>query len=283
MGKPGIVFEIKQMAVFDGPGIRTTVFLKGCPLRCMWCHNPEGLSFLPQMMRAENGCLNCGRCREVCRHPEGCVSCGACVRACPKHLIHLSGTVMTAEELTERLLRDRDFLRNAGGGITFSGGEPLGQPEFLLECLERLSGIHTCTETSGYGKAQVFREAVSRLDYVIMDLKVIDGEKHQYFTGADNRIILENLEFLKRSGKPFRIRIPLIPGVNDDEENYRRTAGVLKGAKNLDFVELLPYHRTAGAKYPMVGKEYRPEFDEEKEPCMRPEIFEQAGILCRKI
>lgn len=283
MSIKGTVFDIKQLAVFDGPGIRTTVFLKGCPLKCMWCHNPEGLSFKPQKMKSSAGCLQCGRCDEVCRHPKTCTLCGECARICPKHLIKICGTVVTSDWLAQHLLRDEGYLERVQGGITFSGGEPLAQPEFLLDCLQRLAKFHTCIETSGYARPEVFQQAVKLLDYVIMDVKLVDASRHRYYTGVDNRQILENLEYLKRSHKPFRIRIPVIPGVNDDEENMSAIAHLLQGAGMLDFVELLPYHTTAGAKYSMVGTIYQPEFDEEREPDCRVDLFEQAGVQCRII
>ena len=283
MSEIGTIFDIRQLSVFDGPGIRTTVFLKGCPLRCMWCHNPEGLSYKPQLMRSGNGCLHCGKCRDACSHPDTCVLCGSCVRACPKNLIRICGEEVTAEWLTGHLLKDQDYLEQVGGGITFSGGEPLGQPRFLLECLERLGDVHTCIETSGYAQPELFEKAAGLLDYVIMDLKLMDGEKHRHYTGFDNEPVLRNLEYLKQSGQAFRIRIPVIPGVNDDRENYERTAAALAGARNLDVVELLPYHVTAGAKYSMVGMEYSPEFDEGQEPELDMSVFERAGIPCRRI
>ncbi|MDO4320949.1 MAG: glycyl-radical enzyme activating protein [Lachnospiraceae bacterium] len=283
MNRQGTIFDIKQLAVFDGPGIRTTVFLKGCPLRCMWCHNPEGLTSRVQLMRSENGCLHCGRCRAVCRHPEECITCGTCINACPKNLIHISGHVMTSGELTERLRRDKKYLENVGGGITFSGGEPMFQPEFLLECLDGLQDMHTCIETSGYAVPELYKRIIDRLDYVIMDLKMVDEKKHRYYTGVSNQVILENLKYLKNSGKPFRIRIPVIPGVNDSPENFRETARLLTDAKMLDFVELLPYHTTAGAKYKMVGMEYRPEFDEGQQPRMDTAVFAEYDVPCRKM
>lgn len=283
MSAIGTIFDIKQMSVFDGPGIRTTVFLKGCPLRCMWCHNPEGLSYKPQLMRSGNGCLHCGKCEAACPHPEGCVLCGSCVRACPKNLIRICGREVTAAWLSDHLLRDKEYLEHVGGGVTFSGGEPLGQPEFLMECLKRLDPVHTCIETSGYCRPDVYKNVIDLLDYVIMDLKMMDEEKHRHYAGFSNQMILQNLEYLKKSKKTFRIRIPVIPGVNDDRENFERTASALKGAKGLEVLELLPYHVTAGAKYSMVGMEYRPEFDEGQEPVLDVSIFEKAGIPCRKI
>ncbi|MDO4338187.1 MAG: glycyl-radical enzyme activating protein [Eubacteriales bacterium] len=279
----GTVFDIKQMAVFDGPGIRTTVFLKGCPLRCNWCHNPEGLSFEPELMVSDHGCRHCGRCREVCKNHEHCTACGACIRACPMGLRRICGTRMESKALAEKLLKDEEFLKKNGGGVTFSGGEPLGQPVFLLECLKELSSIHRAIETSGYCSAEWFTKILQELDYIMMDIKVVDEEKHLYYTGVSNRRILENLKILKMSGKPFRIRIPVIPGVNDTEKNYKATAELLKGAKHLEKVELLPYHQTAGAKYKMVGKEYIPKFHEQQSPKMGTEIFLNAGIRCECI
>ncbi len=283
MEKTGVIFDIKQFAVFDGPGIRTTVFLKGCPLRCMWCHNPEGLSFEPQLMVSQNGCTDCGSCRLVCKHPDGCILCGDCVRACPARLRKICGERMTMGELTGKLLRDREYLEMQGGGVTFSGGEPTGQPEFLLDCLKELRTMHRAVETCGYCRTDIFKSIMDELDYIIMDIKIADDEKHKIYTGVSNRMILENLEQVKKSGKPFRIRIPVIPGVNDTEENYRLTAELLKGAENLEMVELLPYHKTAGAKYGMVGRAYAPDFDVDREPVLETSAFENAGICCRKM
>lgn len=277
----GTIFDIKQFAVFDGPGIRTTVFLKGCPLRCQWCHNPEGLTITPQLMVSSNGCKKCGKCKEICEHPDHCISCGKCIRVCPVHLRRITGTVVEADELVAHIKKDEDYLKKMGGGVTFSGGEPTAQAEFLLACLKKLTGMHRAIETSGYCRPEYFGEILQELDYIIMDIKLVDEEKHRHYTGVSNRIILENLEQVKSCKKPYKIRIPVIPGVNDSEENFRQTARLLKnGGEQFQGVELLPYHQTAGAKYEMVNAVYQPEFDTEKKPNMDTAPFEVEGIPC---
>lgn len=276
----GLVFDIKQFAVFDGPGIRTTVFLKGCPMRCQWCHNPEGMSFNPELMVSYHSCIHCGRCKAVCSHPEKCIACGVCIDVCPLHIRKIVGTYYTASELAAILLRDKDFLKKNQGGITLSGGEPLAQPEFVYELLRELTELHTAIETSGYCDREVFERIISRVDYVIMDIKLVDRELHRKYTGVDNQKILQNLEYLKSCDKEFVIRVPLIPNVTDTEENLTRIALLLKGAKNLVRVELLPYHKTAGAKYSMLGKIYAPAFDVNGIPKCNIDIFRSLDIPC---
>ena len=277
----GVVFDIKQMAIYDGPGLRTTVFLKGCPLRCMWCHNPEGLSVKPQLMVATSNCTHCGKCMEACeRKGQDCISCGACIRHCPQGLRKICGVEWEAEALARKLLRDENYLKMNGGGITFSGGEPTLQSEFLLEMLERTASMHRAIETCGHCNAEIFEAVLQKIDYVMMDLKLMDPEKHKQYTGVSNEKILHNLGLLKDSSVPFRIRIPVIPGVNDDDQNFEMTARVLQGAKNLELVELLPYHVTAGAKYEMVQKQYQPTFDEEQKPKLNVELFKEFGLPC---
>ena len=276
----GIIFDIKEFSIFDGPGIRQTVFLKGCPLRCNWCHNPEGLSREPQIMVSLNACLHCGRCKAVCRHPDACIACGRCVEVCPQNVRRIAGTRMTSGELAETLRKDASYYAACGGGVTFSGGEPLLQRGFLAETLDQLAGIHRAVETSGYTEPEVFEKILDRVDFVMMDLKLMDEEQHKKYTGVSNRKILHNARTLMRSGKPCRLRVPLIPGVSDTEENLRATAEFIRSVEPKTPVELLPYHKTAGAKYAMVGAEYRPIFDTEKKVRTYPELFENYGLEC---
>lgn len=279
----GIVFDIKQLAVFDGPGARTTVFLKGCPMHCMWCHNPEGLSVAQQLMVSKNSCTHCGKCEKVCPSPDHCILCGACVKVCPNNLRKICGTPYTPEELAKILLKDKEYLSMMGGGVTFSGGEPTLQADFVLATAALLEGMHCAIETCAFCAPEVFLKIINAMDYIMMDLKLIDPDKHKQFTGVDNAPILRNLEQLKVSGKPFRIRIPVIPGVNDSEENFTATARLLQGCETLEKVELLPYHKTAGAKYSMVDLEYAPTFDINAKPNLNTELFESFGITCTRL
>ena len=274
----GTVFDIKEFAIYDGPGIRTTVFMKGCPLHCEWCHNPEGLSVKPQLMVSAASCKHCGACREVCPNNGECTACGKCVAYCPLGLRRIAGKEWTAEELADRLMKDAPLLNAAGGGITFSGGEPLLQWQFVKEVLARLPGMHTAIETSGYAEKTIFAEAMQSLSLIMMDVKFTDPIKHKQYTGVDNAVILENAQRLCEGETPFIIRIPVIPGVNDDGSHFENVAELLKGAKKLIRVELLPYHRTAGAKYSMVNKVYKVSFDEAEKPNMDTSAFDKNGI-----
>ncbi len=274
----GTVFDIKEFAVYDGPGIRTTVFMKGCPLRCQWCHNPEGLSPTPQLMVSVAACAHCGACRQVCPHPEGCVACGACVSACRLGLRRIAGRQWTAEDLSERLHKDRGLFEESGGGVTFSGGEPLLQWPFVKEVIRLLPGVHTAIETSGYCPDAVFSEAMETLSLIIMDLKLSDPALHRHYTGVDNAPILHHARMLCEGKLPFIIRIPLIPGVNDDGAHAEAVASLLEGASSLIRVELLPYHMTAGAKYPMAGLKYAPDFDAGQPVRVERGPFERRGI-----
>ncbi len=273
----GTVFSVEEFSVYDGPGIRTTVFLKGCPLRCSWCHSPEGQEKSPQIVKSPNGCLACGNClRYAEKIGEKFRFTKESIAHCPRHLLRVSGETVTPEGLTAELMKNREILKN--GGVTFSGGEPLMQAEFLSECLELLQGkIHTALQTSGYASPETFRNVLEKVDYVLFDLKLFDEESHRRYTGVSNENILQNFVALLRSGKEFVPRIPLIPGVTDTETNLTAWADFL--VKNSVFyVELMPYNTMAGSKYALVGKKYKPDFDD-KIPCnSHPEIWEKYGI-----
>lgn len=244
----GTIFDIKEFSLHDGPGARTTVFFKGCPLRCPWCHNPEGLTKQPQLMVIESQCRHCGLCRQSCEH-EDCKPFGRCLHACPEHLVRLAGYEITAEALAKRILKNKDFLTSCNGGVTLSGGEPLMQPEFAVELLKKLPAMHKAMETCGYAPPEVFREVAGCTDYVMLDIKLYDDEEHIRQTGVGNRLILNNLHWLQTSGIDYVIRTPLIPGITDTDDNLRGIAELIGDAP----WEKLAYNSLAGLKYPQVG------------------------------
>lgn len=248
----GTIFDIKEMAVHDGPGIRTTVFLKGCPLRCIWCHNPEGLISKPQLMFKEVSCIGCNSCKVSCSHPE-CQQFDRCIHRCPNNCLEISGKIVSAEILAKELIKSAEILGTSFGGFTFSGGEPLAQPEFLFDLMENLKGFHLCIETSGFCNSDIFEKALSYLDFVIMDIKLADERLHQKYTGVSNELILKNFEILKASGKPYLVRTPMVPGITDSHENISKIKEIIGES---DW-ENLPYNALAGAKYKMLGMEFK--------------------------
>lgn len=247
----GTIFDIKEMAVHDGPGLRTTVFLKGCPLRCVWCHNPEGLTSRAQLMYKESRCKKCGLCRTECNHPE-CRPYKRCIRVCPENCLEIVGREVDAEVLADEMKQSALILGDQFGGFTFSGGEPLMQADFLLEIIRLLPGYHFCIETSGYAGEQVFSAVLDKLDYVIMDLKLADETLHRKFTGVSNERIIANLEILRNSGKPCCIRTPLIPEITDTNDNIAAIKSLV-GDLNHEF---LNYNPIGEAKYKMLGMIY---------------------------
>lgn len=275
----GRIFSIEEFATFDGPGIRTTVFLKGCPLRCVWCHNPEGQQFENEMVRSPNGCLGCNACIDYGEKltgqrklvPES-------VAVCPQNLIRQSAKDYSSTELCEKLLKNALILLKNGGGVTFSGGEPLAQYEFLTECLKLLDGrLHRALQTCGMCGQEKFKAVLKEIEYVLYDIKLMDEEEHIKYTGLSNRIILENFRTLCKSGVPFCVRIPLIPGVTDTAENITVAAAFLK-EQGQTRIELMPYNKMAGGKYALAGRSYCPPFDESIQVKPYIEIFQQYGI-----
>jgi len=259
----GSVFNLQRCSVHDGPGIRTTVFLKGCPLRCTWCHNPEGIDAAPELMLHGERCLGCGACGEVCPVTVGgaepvvspsdraaCLSCGSCVEACPADARELIGRVCDARDLADQVARDRPFFEASGGGVTFSGGEPLSQPEFLIACLQacRERGLHTAVDTCGLAPRDAVGAIAALADLVLYDLKHMDPEAHRRHTGVDNRLILDNLRLLSASDAEVWVRVPFIPGVNDDAANLDALGAFLASLPRRHRVFLLPYHPIAEGK-----------------------------------
>ena len=245
----GIIFDIKEFAVHDGSGMRTTVFFKGCPLRCKWCHNPEGLSSKPQLMVRENSCKHCGLCLKPCNHEE-CKPFKRCIHICPDNLIKIVGEEINSKDLADRLLKNKDILLK--GGITFSGGEPLMQADFLLETIDYLNDINIAIETSGYVDSKTFEKVINKVNYVYMDIKLADDDLHKKYTGVSNKLILQNLEILKQSNLPCTIRTPLIPNITDTKENID---AIKKLIGNSNY-ELLPYNEFASIKYNSLGIKY---------------------------
>ena len=278
--KTGLVFDIEEFALFDGPGIRSVIFLKGCPLRCEWCHNPEGLLGAPQLNKTLSLCQGCGLCDQAFMDPGGDWDYEALARSCPAGALRVAGKPMKASEAARRVLRNRRLLEMNGGGVTFSGGEPLRQADFILSVLDRLDGLHACVETSGHAKEADFLRVTKRMDLVLMDVKAMDSVVHKRYTGVGNELILRNLDALMKQGTPFRLRVPLIPGVNDSEENLRALAKRLLSARSLEKVELMRYNQAAGAKYAGLGMHYEPSFDTDSAPAARAYIFKEAGIPC---
>jgi pyruvate formate lyase activating enzyme len=293
----GTIFDIKKYSINDGPGIRTTVFFSGCPLACWWCHNPEGISLMPELLHREGRCILCGACMEACdegaitliRHCEGaspkqssasqgllrrenhsprndivtdrekCTGCQTCISACYSGARQFSGQEMSVDEVMDQVKREVPFYDESGGGVTFSGGEPLMQPGFLSALLNACheQEIHTTVDTSGFANWNVFEQIRGKVDLFLYDLKHMDSVRHHEVTGVPNEVILDNLKKLAERGHKILVRIPLIPGINDDEENLQASGRFLASLLNLQGVELMGYHDIAQAKYEALDWDYK--------------------------
>jgi pyruvate formate lyase activating enzyme len=272
----GMVFDIKKYSINDGPGIRTTVFLSGCPLKCQWCHNPESQSLTPELLYRAGRCLGCGECIVTCpeeaiafvselggkkifTNREKCTRCQTCIATCYSGAREFSGKEVTVDEVMSQVVRETPFYDESGGGVTFSGGEPLMQPGFLSALLKacRAQEIRTCVDTSGFANWNVFDQIRGDVDLFLYDLKHMDSEKHREVTGVPNEPILENLRRLSGLGHKVVARLPLIPGINDDEANLVESGKFLASLPQLESVELMGYHDLAQAKYEALGMEYK--------------------------
>lgn len=267
----GLIFDIRRFSIHDGPGIRTTVFFKGCPLSCWWCHNPESQSAGQEVMLWESRCIRCGACipacpldaidnydGEVVTDRAACIACASCMNACNAEARELIGRKMTVDEVMREIERDGIFFEESGGGVTFSGGEPLSQRAVLAELLRRCKAldIHTTVDTSGYTPWKILDSIRQDVDLFLFDLKLMDDARHRKFTGVPNGLILHNLRALAERGHRIIVRVPVIPGINDDEENLRQVAAFTGGLPNIERVDLLPYHYAAAGKYERLDKPY---------------------------
>lgn len=286
--RKGIVYNIQRMSTKDGPGLRTTVFLKGCPLHCPWCSNPESQSFKPQLMVFSNLCVSCGACAKVCpnnavvltadgkfnRSLEACRNCGACPEVCPAKAREISGKYMTVDEVMKVVDSDSLFYENSGGGVTFGGGEPTAAGEFLLALIDASirRGYHICLDTCGACSEEMFARVLPKVDMFLFDCKHMDPVRHKELTGLDNSIILKNMATALMSGKDVHIRIPLMPGINDTEENITAMATFLHAHGKYE-VDVLPCHTFGLSKYSALRL---------PAPAMEPYTPDElAGVLAR--
>ncbi len=291
----GMIFDIRRYSIHDGPGIRTTLFFKGCPLVCSWCHNPESQAYQPELMLHPNRCIGCGACAAVCtsqaiQHLDGtwitdrsrCDVCGRCIQECYAEARQIVGRSYALDEVMSVIERDRAFYDQSGGGVTFSGGEPMAQVDFLLELLKacRARGLHTALDTCGYAPWGQFKQVLPLVDLVLYDLKLMEDERHLRYTGVSNHLILSNLLKICKSGVPLRLRLPLIPGINDDPAHLKAAAQFAADLPGRPPLHLLPHHNSAGAKYTHLGMSYSLtgiSSPSEEEVQSAVDIFSRAG------
>lgn len=265
-----MIFDVQPFSLHDGPGIRTTVFLKGCPLHCAWCSNPEGISKKQTLSYQKNKCENCFKCVDVCptealtisngklsvQH-SSCNTCGECVKVCPTGALKLIGFEESPEEIIERIKKDKDYFQKSGGGITLSGGEVMLQPDFALSILKmaKEENIHTCIETCGFAKEKDYEAVLPFVDIFLFDYKITNPSDHKKYTRVSNQSIINNLKFLNDKGAKIWLRIPIVPGINDTEEHFTAIAEISNKFEQIEKVELMPYHNWGEHKYEEIGIE----------------------------
>ncbi len=262
--KTGIIFDIQRFSIHDGPGIRTTVFFKGCPLRCWWCHNPEGQAPVRELMLREDRCIRCLECLKACENGaisqsdgtlttalDKCTRCGNCAQVCPSGAREIIGREVTVSQVMAEVVKDIIFYDQSGGGVTFSGGEPLSQPDFLGGLLResREREIHTAVDTSGCAPFSILSRICGDVDLFLYDIKLMDDEKHRQYTSVSNGLILKNLQELSQKGHQIIVRVPVVPGINDDEENVSKLGEFVASLTHPPQVHLLGYHKLGLEKY----------------------------------
>lgn len=264
----GLIFNIQRFCINDGPGIRTTVFFKGCPLSCLWCHNPESQKKAAELLFFRDKCINCGKCALACENGvhifdgmhivqrEKCIACRSCEAVCRYNALELTGRTASADEVIKTVLADKEFFDDSGGGLTLSGGEPFMQPEFMLELLKKAkeSSVHTCVETCGFTSSQRLLGASEYVDIFLFDYKLSDSELHRKYTGVGNEAILDNLRLLSDNGSKIILRCPVIPGVNDNEHHFRAIGETAEKFSGITGVEIAPYHELGLSKSDSLGK-----------------------------
>lgn len=250
------IFDVERCSFVDGPGLRTTVFFKGCNLKCMWCHNPESQSFKPEMLFYKDKCKGCGKCLDVCHTSGKCILCGKCELYCPADARKVCGKKYTVDEIFDAVISDKPFYDNSGGGVTFSGGECMLQIDFLCDILKKCkeNGIHTAVDTAGHVPFESFERVLPYTDLFLYDIKCYDSEKHKKYTGVDNLLILENFKKLFKANAKIWIRIPVISGVNDNINEMESIKDYIYSIGIPEKVELLPYHSMGENKYRALNK-----------------------------